>query len=67
MDLTIFDGYEEGYAVGWQEGKYVGYEQGYLDAEKDYELRLAKYWSELEMLNARISYLEKLTGGTNEG
>lgn len=59
-------GYDEGYAIGWDEGKQIGYIEGYNDAVSDYEPRLARYNTELLTLNARISYLEKLTGGTNE-
>lgn len=56
-------GYEDGYAVGFEEGRYRGYEEGYADTAQEYEARLAKYWAELHTLNARIDYLERLTGG----
>lgn len=58
--------YEDGYSIGWHEGREMGYVEGYNDAVHDYEPRLAKYGAEMITLNARISYLERLTGGTNE-
>lgn len=54
--------YDDGYVVGFEEGRYRGYEDGYSDAVTDYEQRLAKYWAELATLNARISYLERIIG-----
>lgn len=58
--------FEDGYSIGWFEGRDTGYTEGYYAAVQDYEPRLARYNAELLTLNARISYLEKLTGGTNE-
>ena len=57
------EAYSRGYSMGYGDGRADGYTQGYGDAVLDFEPRLAKYWSELAMLNARIDYLEKLTGG----
>lgn len=59
------DAYREGYAVGYLDGKDEGYTQGYHDASTDYDIRISKYWAELQTLNARISYLEKQLGDTD--
>ncbi len=53
------DGYAAGMAEGYQQGLSEGYADGYQAAERDYQDRLAKYWAELQTLNARIDYLEK--------
>jgi hypothetical protein len=58
--------YDDGYCIGWDAGRQAGLVEGYNEAVADYEPRLAKYWTEMVTLNARISYLERLTGGTNE-
>lgn len=66
FEHQTYDKYEDGYAVGWYEGREDGYVQGYNDAVHDYEPRIAKYWAELHTLNARIGYLEKITGTQGE-
>lgn len=50
--------YEEGYVVGWSEGRHIGYTEGYNDAVVDMEPRVARLWAELQTLNARIDYLQ---------
>lgn len=50
--------YEDGWAIGFNEGRERGYSEGYEDSSRDYEERLAAMWVELQTLNARISYLE---------
>lgn len=52
--------YDDGYYVGFEEGKTEGYNSGWEDANRDFEPRIAKYWAELQTLNARVSYLEGL-------
>lgn len=65
--LTSLNAWDDGYSIGWQEGKHEGYTQGYNDAVRDYELRLKKYWAELQTLNARVDYLnDVLDGKQNE-
>lgn len=59
--------FEDGYGVGWVEGRDTGYAEGYYAAVQDYEPRISRYWAELQTLNARISHLEKqLKGNENE-
>jgi flagellar biosynthesis/type III secretory pathway protein FliH len=52
--------YIDSYSEGFEKGRDIGYALGYKDAEDIYEYRISKYWAELQTLNARISYLEKL-------
>ncbi len=52
--------YEDDYLVGFDEGVRRGYDDGWNDAQADFEPRIAKYWAELQTLNARIAYLERL-------
>lgn len=61
--MMDFDNYESGYAVGWDEGRHLGYAEGLEDCFYTFEQRLSAYWTELATLNARIDYLERLTGG----
>ena len=61
------DSNEDSYLAGLDEGRTRGYNEGWEDANRDFEPRIARYWAELQTLNARISYLERLTGGTSEG
>lgn len=58
--------YDDGYYVGFEEGKRIGYDQGWVEAQLDFEPRIARYWAELQTLNARIDYLERHTGLEDE-
>lgn len=49
--------FDDGYVVGFDEGRKVGYTEGYEQATQDTENRLAKYWAELQTLNARVDYI----------
>ncbi len=50
-------------AIAWNDGWKVGYNEGRDDTVKEYEQRLAAYWTELATLNARVDYIEKTIGG----
>ncbi len=56
--MTEYSGYEDGFSVGWEEGRYVGQQEGYAECQVEYEQRLGAYWAELQTLNARLDYLE---------
>ena len=56
---------EDIYWAAFDDGRTKGYNEGWEDATRDFEPRIARYWAELQTLNARIDYLEKLTGGSN--
>jgi len=63
-----FSGYEDGYSVGWEEGRRVGFDEGMAETVEIYEPRLAKFWAEMQTLNARINYVENLLNeGENRG
>lgn len=51
--------YDDLSEIAWNDGWRVGYHKGTEDTEK----RIAVIWAELATMNARIEYLEKLTGG----
>ncbi len=65
IEKYVGQNYDDGYYYGWEQGNRAGLKEGFDVAAKEYEYVLAKYVMELEILNARISYLERLTGGTN--
>ena len=52
--------YDDDYDAVYLEGKDDGYAEGYADCSYIYEGRLAHMWGEIQTLNARVSYLEKL-------
>ena len=58
--MTEYNQYEDGYSVGWQEGRRIGVEEGYMEASVQYEQRMSALWAELQTLNARLDYLENL-------
>ncbi len=58
IEKQRFDSYEDGYAVGWEEGRFRGFDEGYAEASMHYEQRLAAYWAELQTFNARMDYIE---------
>ncbi len=64
--INNYNTYDDGYTDGHYEGYERGYDEGWIDAQADFEPRIAKYWAELQTLNARIAYLEKFTGLNNE-
>lgn len=53
------DDYALGYEQGLRDGREDGYADGWKDCTHVYESRLAQYVSELTMLNARITVLER--------
>lgn len=57
--MTGFGEYEDGYAVGWEEGRHLGMTEGYNQAVYDYEPRIKMMWAELQTLNARVAVLEQ--------
>lgn len=65
IDKYTRDGYDDGYYYGWEDGNRQGLLEGFEAAAKEYETTLVRYVAELEMLNARITYLENLTGGSH--
>ncbi len=60
------ENYDDGYYYGWEQGNRAGIIEGFAAAEKEYEQLLGKYMAELQMLNARISYLEHIAGDDHE-
>ena len=56
------ENYESGFAIGWSDGQRQGFIDGYDACRIDYEIRVAQLSAELISLNARIDYLEKVTG-----
>lgn len=59
--MRWFNGnFDDGYVVGWNEGRDIGYQEGYNDCLYQYENTLKKYNTELLTLNARIDYLTKV-------
>lgn len=55
------------YMIGYNQGKKEGIEMGYQTAFEDLEPRIAKMWAEIQTLNARIDYLNKVLEGENHG
>ncbi len=55
--------YNDGYCVGWEEGRQSGLQEGYNEAYEDlvelYEKRIKALYTELQTLNARVDYLNK--------
>lgn len=62
IEKQRFDSYEDGYAVGWEEGRRVGFEDGYAeswaDSEAAHQEQMKRYWAELITFNARMDHLE---------
>lgn len=59
---TIY-GYEDGYASGWEEGRYTGYSEGIADAVNEYDTRIKLLWAEIQTLHARVDHLTTLICG----
>lgn len=52
--------YDDNWIEGWEEGRQMGFEEGCIETAQIYEPRLAAFWVELQTLNARIAYLERV-------